>query len=349
MQVDKAVYFALLIKKCADPRQPRSDESIVRLFNNALKAFKVQQKIREGYEQNHRSIEYVVSMAKELEIVFKNNKQTPWGRVLDFLIPDEVPLELPAGAKVFFLKCFLLEDFAFVKSLYDHISRFSKVCDDYLWYKETTGRRPERDLTNHAFSIYLNAIRIAVDSVDGVIIKRRYLKLYREALRTGKTAKALYPKIKPALGIMEDLNLLERRKSVDGRIGVLQINGHRPYSEIMTRFPSYRAIASEELKNNSLVSTLIEVCGYPRIKTLSENEMISCVEDLYKKLSDPVFGVCDMNTLISVIVIEKGLQGYDLSESDVKETIMAASKKDAYKYQILSDRLGHYRFLKIKL
>lgn len=349
MQVDRAVYFALLVKKCTDPRQPRSDESAVRLFDDALKKFKFQHNIQEGYEQNQRSIEYILSMAKEFELVFKNNKQTPWGRVLNFLTPGEVPLDLPAETKIFFLKCFLLEDFAFSRSLYDHILRFSKVCDDHLWYKETGERMPEKGLTNHAFSVYLNAIRIAIDSVDRIVVKRRYLKLYRQALRTGKTAKALYPKIKPALGIMEDLGLIERRKNVDAAIGFLQANDHKPYPELMTRFPSYKAIVSEELKNNSLVSTIIDAYGYTRTKTVSEKEKISSIEDYYRKLSDPVFGVCDVNTLTSIMVVKKGLQGYNLGESDLKETIANASKKDPYRYQILSDRLGHYRFLKIKL
>jgi hypothetical protein len=347
MQVDKAVYFALLVKKCIDPRQPRSDASVVRMFNDALKIFKLHHNLEEGYEQNQRSIEYIVSMAKELEIVFKNNKQTPWGRALEFLTPDEVPLELPVETRIFLLKCFLLENYAFVKSLYDHLTKFSNLRDDYSWYKETSVPRTEKGLANHAFSVYLQAIRIAADSVDRVVVKRRYLKLYRKASRTGKTAKALYPKIKPSLGLMEDLNLIERRKHVDDKISFLQRNGHKPYPEIMTRFSAYKTIVSEE--NKSLASTLIEAFGYPKTRTLAKGEIISCVEDLYKKLSDPVFGVCDVNTLINVMVTEKGLQGYKLNEFEVKETIMEASKKDTYKYQMLSDRLGHYRFLKIKL
>ena len=76
---------------------------------------------------------------------------------------------------------------------------------------------------------------------------------------------------------------------------------------------------------------------------------ISNIENLHKRLSDPVFKVCDINTLINITVVQKGLQGYNLTESNVKETIIEASKKDMYKYQILSDRYGKDRFLKIKL
>jgi hypothetical protein len=337
----------LLAKKCVDPRQPRSDDALVRIFNEALKVFKEQHNIKEGYEQNRRSIQYMIIMANELGLIFKNNKLTPWGRVLEFLTPEQVPMEPTDEARIFLLNCFLLENYAMIRSLYDHVSRFSDIHDDASWYKETTAIPHGRELLNRAFSVYLHAIRIAVDSVDRMTIKRRYLKLYRQALKTGKTAKALYPKIKPALGIMEDLDLIEERKQVDGKIVYLQANGHKPYPEIMTSFSSYKTVLSKE--RESLLSTLIEAYGHLRTKTLTRKEIISSVEDFYKKLSDPTFGVCDVNTLIDVTVIKKGLQGFCLSELEVKEAIIEASKMDQYKYQMLSDRLGNYRFIKIKL
>ena len=344
MQVNKIVYFALLVKRCVNTRQPRSDATVARKFDEALNSFKRNHRLEEGYEQNKRSIQYIITMAKELEIISRNNKLTPWGRTLEFLAPDEIPIELPIEVKIFFLKCFLLENYAFVKSLHNHLQKFREIRDEYSWYAKIK-TLPKNELVNHAFSVYVHALKIANESVNSLAIRRRYLRLYRQALRRGKTAKALYHKIKPSLGLMEDLNFIERRKANNNKISLSEKNGHKPYSEIMKRFSSYKTLALEE----NLIPTLLEAYGYTGKKMLSTQEIISNIESLYKRLSDPVFKVCEINTLINIVVVQKGLQGFKLNESKVKEIIVEAPKKDMYRYQILSDRYGKNRFLKIKL
>ncbi len=144
---------------------------------------------------------------------------------------------------------------------------------------------------------------------------------------------------------MEDLNLIKERRRNDKRILLSQKNGHEPYSKIIDRFSDYKVLVSEE----RLIPILLQAFGYTGKRPLSNRETISTIESLYERLSDPVFKACDMNTLVDITVIRKGLQGYQINESDVKEVIIEASNKNTYRYQILPDRYGKYRFLKIKL
>lgn len=285
-------------------------------------------------------------MAKELEIVFRNNKLTPWGRTLEFLTTDQIPTEVPVEFQIFFLKCFLLENYAFLKSLHDHVQRFQEVRDESVWY-EKTKPMSKGELVNHAFSVYLHALRTAIESVRSSATRGRYLELYRDALRRGKTAKALHPKIKPSLGMMEDLDLIISRKAHDNRIALSKKNNHTPYRELMECLPNYNVLVSS--MNDKLINTLFEAYGYTRDKALSAREIISNVEDLFTQLSDPVFKVCDMNTLIDVAVIQAGLNGYRLMESSVREIVIEESSKAPRKYQILPDRHGKKRFFKIRI
>ena len=94
---------------------------------------------------------------------------------------------------------------------------------------------------------------------------------------------------------------------------------------------------------------LFQAYGYLGKERLSDQELLREVENLYPNLSDPVFNVCDIDTLINVIVVQECLKGHALKESEVKQAIVDASKKDRRKFQILPDRHGKNRFLKIKL
>lgn len=233
-----------------------------------------------------------------------------------------------------------------VKSLHDHLERFGEIRDDYRWYKARK-MLPKNELVDHAFSVYVHALKIAVESVHSLDIRRRYLKLYRKAVRRGKTAKALYPKIKPSLGIMEDLNLVNREGPSNNRISFLEKNVVRPYCEIIRFLPNYKTVVSRAQED--LLHTLLRNCGYPGTKIVSGQETIEHVENLYEKLRDPAFNVCDINTLINILVIQKGLQGYRLKESEAREMINEAQTNDRHRYQILPDRYGEKRFLRIKL
>lgn len=342
MQVDKLVYFALLLKECVNKREPRPDETIVRIFTEKLDSYKNKHGLEEGYVQNSRSIEYIITMAHELEILFENNKFTPWGRTLEFLTPEEIPVELPTEFKIFFLMCFLFENYAFIRSLSDHLQKFGEMIDDISWYREIKAT-PREGLINHAFSVYIHSLRTAYNSVDSIGLQRRYLRLYRQAMKRGKTAKALYPKVKPSLGLMEDLGLLKNRRANENSISFSDCKGHKPCLEILKRFPDYKTLSREE----NVIPLILEAYGYSGKKTLSYQDLLQDMEDLYIRLSDPVFNVCDIYTLIDVTVVQKDLQGYALRESEVKQVIIEASKKDRRKYQILSDRHGQNRFLKI--
>jgi hypothetical protein len=342
MQVDKLVYFALLLKRCLSKRDPRPDEMIVRIFTEKLNSYRNSHGLEEGYEQNARSIQYIIIMAQELEILFGNNKMTPWGTTLEFLTPEEIPIDLPMEFRIFFLKCFLLENYAFIRSLSDHLQKFGEMIDDFSWYKET--KTPVREgLTNHAFSVYIHSLRTAYSSVNSIGLQRRYLRLYRRAMKTGKTAKALLPKLKPSLGLMEDLGLLKMRKTNNSRISFSDYGGHKPCLEILKRFPDYKTLSREE----NVIPILLEAYGCSGKKTLSDQELLHEMEDLYIHISDPIFNVCDIDTLINVTTLQKNLQGYALRESEIRQVIIDASKKDRRKYQILSDRQGKNRFLKI--
>jgi hypothetical protein len=342
MQVDKLVYFALLLKECVSKREPRSDEMIVRIFAEKLDSYKNRHGLEEGYEQNSRSIEYIITMAHELEILFENNKFTPWSTTLEFLTPEEIPVELPTEFKIFFLKCFLLGNYALIRSLSDHLEKFSEMIDDISWYREIKAS-PREGLINHAFSVYIHSLKIAYNSVNSIGLQRRYLRLHRQAMKGGKTAKALYHKVKPSLGLMEDLNLLKNRKANGNRISFSASKGHKPCLEILERFPDYKTLSLEE----NVIPLILDAFGYSGKKTLSDQDLLQDIEDLYIRLSDPVFNVCDIHALIDVTVVQKDLQGYALRESEVKQVITEASKKDRRKYQILSDRHGQNRFLKI--
>lgn len=346
MQVDKIVYFAILLKKCIKTREPSSDRVIARKFEEALSSFRKNHEIKRGYKQNKRSIQYIITMAKELEVIFRNNKLTPWGRTLEFFTPmGEIPMELPVEFKIFFLRCFLLENYAMVKSVYKHLERFDEIRDNHHWYEAIT-RMPKEGLANHALSVYVQALKIAVDSVHSLSMRRRYLKLYRETVRRGKTAKALYPKIKPSLGMMEDLNLIIEREISDDIILFSEINAVKPYCEIIRSFPNYEAVVSQT--HEDLLHIILRNFGYIGSKILSGQETIEHIEKLYGQLRDPAFNVCDINTLINITVVQKGLEGYQLKESEVRETIGKAQENNRHKYQILPDRYGEKRFLRIK-
>ena len=211
MQIDKVVYFAILLKKCIDVRVPKTDPTVIRLFLGNLQSFIENNSLEEGYKQNDRSAAYLLTMSKELEVIFRNNKLTPWGSALNFFVEDEIPIELSKEFKILFAKYFLLENFAFIKSLTDHEERYRTLKDDYSWYRETVGL-PKNGYANTAFSVYFNALKIAYESSEGVALQRRYLSLYREAGKKGKSAKALLPKMKPPLGMMEDIGLIDKRK-----------------------------------------------------------------------------------------------------------------------------------------
>jgi hypothetical protein len=342
VQVDKLVYFALLLKECVSKREPRSDEMVVRIFAEKLDSYKDRHRLAEGYEQNSRSIEYIITMAHELEILFENNKFTPWGMTLEFLTPEEIPIEFPAEFKIFFLKCFILENYAFIRSLSDHLEKFSEMIDDISWYREIK-TTPREGMINHAFSVYIHSLKTAYNSVNSIGLQRRYLRLYRQAMKGGKTAKALYHKVKPSLGLMEDLNLLKNRKANGNRILFSDYKGRKPCLEILKRFPDYNKLLREE----NIIPMILDAFAYSGKKTLSDQDLLQDIEDLYIRLCDPVFNVCDIHTLIDVTVIQKDLQGYALRESEAKQVIIEASKKDKRKYQILSDRHGQNRFLKI--
>jgi hypothetical protein len=286
-------------------------------------------------------------MSKELEIIYKNNKPTPWGTGLAFFVPDEVPVELSIEFKILFARSFLLENFAFMKSLTDHMERFEVITDDYSWYSGTKNA-PKNGYSNTAFSVYIHALKIAFDSSEDIAIKRRYLALYRQTTKKGKTAKALFPKIKPLLGIIEDIGFIQKRKSNNSAILFAENNGHKPCIELMKLFPDYKLLTGTYNRDENLISIILETFGYKGTKMLRESEILSSAEALYPDLADPVFNVCDLDTLISILVVRKGLEGYSISEREVKKVIEGASKKDRYKYQILPDRRGAYRFFKFQ-
>jgi hypothetical protein len=346
VQVDKIVYFALLLRKCVKTREPSSDRVIVRKFEEALSSFRNSHGIEEGYRQNKRSMQYVITMGKELEVIFRNNKLTSWGRTLRFFTPtDEIPIELPFEFKILFLRCFLLENYAMVKSVHDHLERFGEIRDDHRWY-EKMKKMPKDELVNHAFSVYVQALKIAVESVHSLNKRRRYLDLYKNTVRQGKTAKALYPKIKPSLGMMEDLNLIDKREDSNNKISVSEKRAVKPYSEIIRLFPDYKTLVSR--MQEDLLYIILGAFGYTGRRILSGQEMIKHVENLYSQLRDPAFNVCDINTLISITVIQKSLEGYRLKESEVRETITEEQANSRHKYRILPDRYGEKRFLRIK-
>jgi hypothetical protein len=347
MQIDKIVYFAMLLRKCVDERAPKSDASVTRLFMGILGSFIKQHQLNEGYYQNDRSVAYLLTMSKELEIIYRNNKPTPWGTALAFFVPDDIPMELPTEFKILFAKSFLLENFAFIKSLIIHMEQYQVIRDDFSWYREMKAI-PKTGYANNAFSVYIHALKIAYESAEGVALQRRYLSLYRQAAKNGKTAKALLPKMKPPLGMMEDLDLLKKRKSNNNSILFSEMNGHKPCVEIMKRFQDYKSLTKTYNRDEKLTSILLETYGYEGAKSLDETEILSLSEDMYANLADPVFNVCDLDTLINIIVAQKGIEGYRLSEPEVKEAIIRASKRDRYRYQILPDRRGKNRFLKIK-
>lgn len=343
MQVDRIVYFAILVRGC-DVREPKPDTKVARLFEEEFNSFKTDNHISEEFKLNKRSIQYTIRIAKELGIIFRNNKLTPRGRTLAFFTPPgRISIKLPIQYKMCFSKIFLLEDYAFIKSFYDHVQKFKEIRDALSWYKKPEKRSKEQ--INHAFSVYINALRIAIESVKSLATRRRYLKLHRNALKRGKTAKALYHKIKPPLGWMEDINLIEKRKAHNNKILLSEKNGYKPYSRIMKQFSDYKTVVEEEKR----ISFLLEAYGYEGKTKLTNKEIISEIENLHKALSDPVFKVCDMDTLIDVMVVQEGLNGYQINESNIRDIIVEASKKDRYRYQILSDRYGNYRFLKIKI
>jgi hypothetical protein len=345
MQVDKLTYFALLVKKCVNEREPRSDPAVTRIFIEALNSFKKNHNVQEEYKQNERSIQYIIAMSRELEIIYRNNKLTPWGTAIAFFTPDNVPVELPMGLRILFLRAFLLENYAFIRSLHDHIREFSIVRDSISWYRDIKAL-PQTGLLNSAFSVYINALKLAYKSADGIAVQRRYLALYRQAMKKGKTAKALIPKIKPSLGLMEDLDLLKKRRTNNDQVSLRETDGHEPYAEIMKRFPDYKTLVAEDKR--FLTSILLEVYGYIGERSLPEDEVISVLENLYTSLADPIFNVCDLDTLVNVFVTQKKLEGYKINEIETREAIVRASRKDRYKYQILPDRQGKNRFIKIK-
>lgn len=347
VQIDKIVHFAILLKKCVDKRVPRSDSSVTRLFMDISRSFIEKHQLKEGYSQNERSIAYLLTMSKELEIIYKNNKPTPWGTGLAFFVPNEVPVELSIEFKILFARSFLLENFAFMKSLTDHMERFEVIMDDYSWYSGTKNT-PRNGYSNTAFSVYIHALKIAHDSSEGVASQRRYLALYRQTAKKGKTAKALFPKIKPLLGLIEDMGFIQKRKSNNNAILFAENNGHKPFVELMKLFPEYRLLTRTYNMDGNLISIILETFGYKGTKILHESEILSFVEALYADLADPIFNVCDLDTLISILVVRKGLEGYSISELEVKRVIERASKKDRYRYQILPDRRGTYRFFKFQ-
>jgi hypothetical protein len=347
MQIDKIIYFAILLKKCIEDRVPRPDSTVTRSFLAALHSYTEKYELEGGYHQNERSAAYLLTMSKELEIIYRNNKPTPWGTALAFFVQDDVPKELSTEFKIIFAKYFLLENFAFIRSLTDHIEQFRVLRDDYSWYRETMAL-PKGGYANTAFSVYIHALKIAYESSESIALQRRYLSLYRQAGKKGKTAKALFPKMKPPLGMMEDLNLLQKRKTNNNAIRFAEDNGHIAGTDLMKRFQDYKALIKTYSGNDELTSIVLQAYGYQGTKTRDKSEILSISEALYTKLADPVFNVCDFDTLTNILVVQNNLQGYRILESEVKQIILDASKKDRYKYQILPDRRGKYRFLKIK-
>lgn len=347
MQIDKIVYFAILLKKCIEERVPRPDSAVTRSFLAALHSYTERHELEGGYHQNERSAAYLLTMSKELEIIYKNNKPTPWGTALAFFVQDDIPKELSAEFRIVFAKYFLLENFAFIRSLTDHVERFQVLRDDYSWYRETTVL-PKGGYANTAFSIYIHALKYAYESSESIALQRRYLLLYRQAGKKGKTAKALFPKMKPPLGMMEDIGLIQRRKSINNTIKFAENNGHATCTDLMRQFQDYKSMVKTYTRNNDLTSIILQAYGYQGTKTRDKPEILSISEDLYTKLADPVFNVCDFDTLTNILVVQNNIQGYRVTEREVKQTIDEASKKDRYRYQILPDRRGKYRFLKIK-
>jgi hypothetical protein len=347
VQIDKLIYFAILLKKCVDERNPKSDSNITRLFLNYLNFLVQKQQLKEGYSQNERSTAYLMTMSRELDIIYRNNKPTPQGNALGFFVPEEILTELPEGFKILFAKSFLLENYAFIKSLTEHMQQYKVIRDNYSWYHDVKAT-PENGLVNNAFSVYMYSLKIAYESSEGIGNQRRYLQLYRQAAKKGKTAKALFPKIKPHLGLMEDIGLLKKRKYNDNVILFGENNGHTTCTELMNHFQDYRVLNKVYHRDENLTSIILNFFGYERTKIIHDNEVLLLTEDLYTKLSDPVFNVCDLDTLVNILVVQKGIEGYRLSELEVKEIVTQASKRDRYKYQILPDRHGQYRFLKIK-
>ena len=70
MQIDKAVYFSILLKKCIDPSVPKPDSTVNRSFLSAVSTFRERNSLKEGY-QNERSAAYLISISKELEIIYR--------------------------------------------------------------------------------------------------------------------------------------------------------------------------------------------------------------------------------------------------------------------------------------
>jgi hypothetical protein len=347
MQIDKIVYFAILLRKCVEERVPRPDSTVTRLFLAALHSYMEKHELEGGYHQNERSAAYLLTMSKELEIIYRNNKPTPWGTALAFFVQDVIPKELSTEFKIIFAKYFLLEDFAFIRSLTDHIEQYKVLGDDYSWYRETTAL-PKGGYANTAFSVYIHALKIAYESSESIALQRRYLSLYRQAGKKGKTAKALFPKMKPPLGMMEDIDLIKKRKSNNNTIQFAENNGYVACIDLMNQFRDYKTLAKTYYGNHDLISIILQAYGYQGKKTLDKSGIISILEALYTKLADPVFNVCDLDTLTDILVVQNNIQGYRVTELEVRQVIDEASKKDRYKYQILPDRRGKYRFLKIK-
>jgi hypothetical protein len=347
VQIDKIIYFAMLLKKCVDVRVPKSDSSATRSFLDVSHSFIEKNQLREGYSQNERSSAYLLTMSKELEIIYRNNKPTPWGTGLAFFVPEEIPMELSTEFKILFARSFLLEDFAFLKSLTEHMDKFGVITDDYSWYSETKDAL-KSPYSNTALSVYIHALKIAYESSESVTNQRRFLSLYRQTAKKGKNAKALFHKIKPPLGIIEDIGFIQKRKSSNNAILFAENNGHKPCIELMKLFPDYKLLTRTYNRDENLISTILVAFGYKGTKTLRESEILSLAEALYPNLADPIFNVCDLGTLISILVVQKSLDGYSISEPEVKKVIEKASKKNRYKYQILPDRRGVYRFFKFQ-
>ena len=116
----------------------------------------------------------------------------------------------------------------------------------------------------------------------------------------------------------------------------------------MKRFQDYKLLTMTYNRSENLTSIVLESFGYQGIKSIDESDILLRSEALYSKLADPVFNVCDLDSLINILVVQKSIEGYKISETDVKLILDKVSKKDRYRYQILPDRRGKYRFLKIK-
>jgi len=329
-QVDEPAYMELLVKLCTSPVQATYTERVAQRL--------VQEVSSRGRKFNVAAAGYAIDLAHALGVVNENNTWTDKGHLvaLHCKIKNqgiEAEMELDAAERLTHFRLFLEADGAAMHHIAGVSLRDRKIPADHDW------NRFSGEMFRDIYGAYL----VTTSDITERLVLRRELERLKETFsgKTGAHKSFIH------LQTMTRLGLLHRPEPASQRVYELPVSSGDGLAALLRLIPTVSAL--EEIVDKgrwSEVAAAVLCVG--RGPTISDQELLRVIAQLYRHVSETGVPLCSLDTLVDAVQIHLMTSGFRLLTSgEIIETLMALQRPHPGGVRFHVGRRGRVAFVKI--